>query len=40
MAFRIKGHLFDSMAINRIFDICQANGVKFNIMDLIAGNDE
>ncbi len=40
MALRVKGHLFDSMAINRIFDACQKLNVKFNILDLQVGNDE
>ena len=39
-ALTITGHLFDTLAINRILDTLGENAIKFNMVDVKIGNSE
>ncbi|EAS01335.1 lysine-ketoglutarate reductase saccharopine dehydrogenase enzyme, putative (macronuclear) [Tetrahymena thermophila SB210] len=39
-SLKIEGHIFDTGAINKILDICQKYEVKFNVADILVGQNE
>ena len=39
-AIKLSGHLFDTLAINKILDILESRSLKFNFVDFTIGNAE
>jgi len=39
MAIKLKGHLFDSEVLNKIYELLTKLEIKFNVADVKIGND-